>query len=118
MLSDVQWSELERLVEAWERAEQVFAAMRERFAGQSRPERTAEQDRGERLRETFGREQAAEPGAPTAESAEQRRARLRDVFAQKGPAEGKTAEQLRQAMQESDKPAADRRHDKGQDQSL
>ena len=108
----------ERLAEAWERAERAFTAMRERFAGQSRPERTAEQERGERLREQFGRDQAAEPGAPAAEGAEQRRARLRDVFAQKEPAKGTTSEQLRQAMQEADKPAAERRQGKDNEREI
>lgn len=100
----------ERLAEAWERAEQGFAAMRGRFSGQqSRPDRT------DALKARFS--EAGQPAAE-AEGSEQRRTRLQDIFAQKGPPEGKTSEQLRQAMQGADKPATERRLDKGQDRSL
>jgi Ti-type conjugative transfer relaxase TraA len=121
----------ERLTEAWAHAEQAFAAVRERLAGQARaaeaPERTAEQERTEALRTAFwsdaepapsdhqaalrarfGQAQAAAPG----KDAEARRQALRDAFAQEKPAAQKTPEQLRQAMQERDKPAAERRQGK------
>ena len=126
----------ERLDAAWERAEQVFAAvrgraeaLRARFAapGQEasqeekmrelqktfRPAPKAEpSNRRERLREQFGQEQAGEPAKPS----EAQLQALRDAF-KKGSAAKKTPEQVRQAMQERDKPAAERRQsqDKGQE---
>jgi hypothetical protein len=131
------------LADAWERAEQVFALVRERFAGQERAaestaEPAAKQDRAERLRRTFQSE--AEPSAPNrrevlraqfeqgkvaevppaepGQDAEARRQALREAFAEKPgvsqTAAKKTPEQLRQAMQERDRPAVERRQDKDQ----
>lgn len=123
----------ERMAEAWGRAEHAFAAVRERFAGQGRQAEgtsnpTTEQeraetlraafrsdaepppsDRREALRAKFGQEQTAEP-SKDAEAA--RRQALRDAFTQEKPADRKTAEQLRQVMQENGKPAAERRQGK------
>jgi hypothetical protein len=123
----------ERLAEAWGRAEHAFAAVRERLAGQGRQAEgtsnpTPEQERAETLRAAFrsdaepppsdrreallakfGQEQMAEP-SKDAEVA--RRQALRDAFTQEKPADRKTAEQLRQAMQENGKPAAERRQGK------
>jgi Ti-type conjugative transfer relaxase TraA len=132
----------ERLADAWERAEQVFALVRERFAGQERAaestaEPRAEQDRAERLRRTFQSE--AEPSAPDrrevlraqfeqgkvaepGQDAEARRQALREAFAEKPEVSQtdakKTPEQLRQAMQEKDKPAVERRQAKDQGKDL
>jgi Ti-type conjugative transfer relaxase TraA len=131
----------ERLAEAWDRAEQAFSVVRERFAGQVRaadvrssdapPERTAEQERAETLRASFRpeaertpadrreelrakfmRTQAAEAAKDAASDAAARREALRESFAKEGQTAPKTPEQLRQAMQERDKPAAERRQDK------
>ncbi len=125
----------ERLAEAWGRAEHAFAAVRERFAGQGwqaedMTDRTMEQeraetlraafrsgaepapsDRREALRAQFGQEQTAEPS----KDAEAARRALRDAFTQEKPVDRKTPEQLRQAMQENGKPAAERRQGKEQD---
>jgi hypothetical protein len=115
--------------------------VRERFAGQVRaadvrssdapPERTAEQERAETLRASFRpeaertpadrreelrakfmRTQAAEAAKDAASDAAARREALRESFAKEGQTAPKTPEQLRQAMQERDKPAAERRQDK------
>jgi hypothetical protein len=92
-------------------------------------------DRRAQLQKQFGPERAAEPGqaagsdaARSAEaqsaavkSAEARREALRAAFAKEGQATPRTAEQIRQAMQERDKPPAERRagkesgQDRGQD---
>jgi hypothetical protein len=55
-------------------------------------------------------EQAREPEA----NPEARRQALREVFAQGGQAKPKTPEQIREALQARDKPAAERRPGKGQ----
>jgi Ti-type conjugative transfer relaxase TraA len=123
----------ERLAEAWERAEQVFTAVRERFAGQERvgetmPEKPAEQGRAEALRAAFRqeaerslaerqealRQQFGQEQAPGKDAEAQRQA-LRDAFAQETQTKPKTAEQLRAAMQEKGKPTAERRQGKEQD---
>lgn len=125
----------ERLAGAWERAEQVIAAVRERLRGQERsgegastPE--APQTRAERLRQAF--RSVDEPSASPAnrreglreqfgqsQDADARRRALQEAFAEKPGKDQatakKTPEQLRQALQEPDKPAAERRQEKGQD---
>jgi hypothetical protein len=90
----------ERLDAAWERAEQVVTAVRQRWAGQARPqaERTSERTAEERaaaLRARFAAP-AAEAGRETPAA---RQERLRAQFAQEAP-KPKTPEQIRQAMQE------------------
>jgi stress response protein SCP2 len=125
----------ERLIEVWARAEQAVVGVRERFAGQRRlaenmSEQTAEQasadtlrtifrsgakpapsDRLEALRTQFGQEH----GVDLVKDAETQQQALRDAFAQEKPAERMPPEQLRQVMQQKDKPAAERRQGKEQD---
>lgn len=122
----------------WERAEYVVSAileraeaLRSRFAAPDRaaskgegtqelhkafqPRQKAEPaDRRGQLREQFGQEQVSGP----AKASEAHRQALRDIF-REGQPKPKTPEQMRQAMQGHDKPAAARRHgkDKGNDQS-
>jgi Ti-type conjugative transfer relaxase TraA len=98
----------DRLAEAWERAGQALAAVRERFAGQERPEdgipERTEQDRVERLRRAFQSEAA--PSAP------ERRDALRKQFGQEQAvdpsqdaeaqaAQARPAEVRRQALREA-----------------
>jgi Ti-type conjugative transfer relaxase TraA len=124
----------DRLDAAWGRAEQIFSAVRERvdalrsrFAapGQEASEEERMQDlqktfrtpkpeasnRREQLREQFGQEQTGEPSKPS----EAQRQALRDSF-KEGPTPKKTPDQVRHAMQERDKPPAERRQEKGKDQ--
>jgi Ti-type conjugative transfer relaxase TraA len=92
-------------------------------------------DRRAQLQKQFGQARGAEPGqaagsdAPgsaeaqsaAVKSAEARREALRAAFAKEGQAPPRTPEQIRQAMQERDKPPAERRagkesgQDRGQD---
>jgi hypothetical protein len=90
----------ERLDAAWQRAEQVVVAVRQRLAGQARPqaERTSERTTEERAAALRARFAAPEPEAGR-ETAAARQERLRAQFAQEGP-KPRTPEQIRQAMQE------------------
>jgi Ti-type conjugative transfer relaxase TraA len=83
-------------------------------------------DRRAQLQKQFGQERTAEPGKAAgpdaaARPAEARREALRAAFAKEGQATARTPEQIRQAMQERDKPPAERRagkessQDKGQE---
>jgi hypothetical protein len=164
----------ERLGAAWERAEQMAAAVRDRFRtpeaapvqetaadmqqqklrerfraadqAPAEPAREADPDvhrqklrdnfrsaaevpavdRRAQLQKQFGQERTAEPGKAAgpdaaARPAEARREALRAAFAKEGQATARTPEQIRQAMQERDKPPAERRagkessQDKGQE---
>jgi Ti-type conjugative transfer relaxase TraA len=90
----------ERLDAAWQRAEQVVVAVRQRLAGQARPqaERTSERTTEERAAALRARFAAPEPEAGR-ETAAARQERLRAQFAQEGT-KPRTPEQIRQAMQE------------------
>ena len=94
----------ERLDAAWQRAEQVVTAVRQRWAGQARPqaerpaERTSERTAEERAAALRARFAAPQPAAGR-ETAAARQERLRAQFAQEGP-KAKTPEQIRQALQE------------------
>jgi hypothetical protein len=144
----------ERLGAAWDRAEQMAAAVRDRFRTPEAVQATARDAQQQKLRETFraadqvpavdrraqlqkqfGQARGAEPGqaagsdaARSAEAqsaavkaAEARREALRAAFAKESQAPPRTPEQIRQAMQERDKPPAERRagkesgQDRGQD---
>jgi hypothetical protein len=92
-------------------------------------------DRRAQLLKQFGQARGAEPGqeagsdaarpveaqSAAIKAAEARREALRAAFAKEGEATPRTPEQIRQAMQERDKPPAERRagkergHDKGQE---
>ena len=83
-------------------------------------------DRRAQLQKQFGQERTAEPGKAAGPDAaarpgEARREALRAAFAKEGQATARTPEQIRQAMQERDKPPAERRagkessQDKGQE---
>ncbi|WP_159013943.1 Ti-type conjugative transfer relaxase TraA [Acidisoma sp. S159] len=125
----------ERLSEAWERAEQVFAAVRDRaealrarFAAAEQPMSKEERmqdlqktfrpkpketssDRREQLREQFGEEKPTK----VASESEAHRQALREAFKEGEAARSDrktTPDQVRQAMQERDKPAAERRQTK------
>jgi Ti-type conjugative transfer relaxase TraA len=93
-----------------ERAETLRGAFRS-DAEQTSSARTPA-DRREELRAKFTRKQVAEPAKDAPNDAAARRDALRESFAKEGQAAPKTPEQLRQAMRERDKPAAERRQDK------
>ena len=134
----------ERLAETWNRAERMVSAVRERLSGQDRstqvrpertPDETKSETRSEALRAQFrtpSAEQEVEAAAHrqarlrarfqspekavSGEDAAAKQQALREAVTQKTAAR-KTPEQLREAMQARDKPAAERRpsKDRGQD---